>query len=1233
MRPVALAADPSGDLYVGDNASNRVFRIGASGSIRVVAGTGQAGFSGDGGPAVLAMLNGPFGLAVGANGDLYISDTLNNRVRRISAASGIITTVAGNGRPGFGGDFNGPATEAQLQSPVGLATDKQGGFYVADKGNFCVRYVDAGGRIRTYAGGSGFYTAHGLPPYLGFDLLHPEHIALDGRGNLYISVPQEFVFGTGRMIEVTPSGKVTIFSQPADLNTQNVPAGYYAGLAVDQKDQVIAAEYRNLANETTTGGDNYSSRLLVRLGANGLRTILAGNPTFGVGFSGDNGPALTARFTATDLALDSSGNIFIADWLNYRVRKISASSGVITTFAGTEQNIGPLTPAVFSGVIVVDPNPKLQANSRIAADAEGNIFFVADQTRIRKMNPAGAVTTVLGPGITLDGSGKPLVEPAGVVGSMTTDGLGNLLIGITANGNPSTPNGVYRLSRDGVLTLIGGQGAGVMPPNGTPAIQAQLGPPAGIDGNGTVLATGPAAFLGNGGIASFAVFSISSTGLLTRVAFGGSQSLSSLYSAPEPATTFSMDLNSTASTYVGGGRANGTYFALAANVFHIASDGNLYGVSVIPFQGTVTTDTEGNLFVSEGTQWDKPAHRIRIFPANGGSCLVAGTGSAGLGGDGGPALQAEFNTPVALASAGDLVYVLDGGNMRFRKLTPVPSVAANPVQPATGISGSNFAPGQVIVINGSALANTLALAAAPPYPTFVSGTRVTLLSGDGSSRDLPLVYVSPTQLQALLPADVPVGVSNLSITTPFSSSAVTVPVTVQAVAPSLFAADGTGIGLASGTMTRTNPDGSTYTQPIAVCGGVPRSCGPAVLDLGVNPSPIVLTLQAAGLHNYGDLSSIQASVGSIQTTIMSVTASNQAGVDLLSLTFDSSSLAGLGQQPVTVTINGVASNTVLVDFGGRGTWQTLGAPLGLATDIAGNLYVSDTSTNSVQQLRPTQIVATLAGNGSAGFFKDQVLAFGAELNAPGGVAVDAAGLVYVADTQNNRIRRIRADGTIETFAGLGGAGYFGENVPAQQSVLNAPSGLVFDGQGNLYVADSANRRIRRIESTGNIRTVAGNGVAGSAGDEGPAVQAQLNITSGVALRSDGALVIADAGGGSVRYVGSDGIMHLLAGPAAGLIQPVAVATDSNGNVYVADARAHQVFLISAAGAAIVFAGTGTPGYSGDGAAASSAQLNAPMGVLVDGSGAVVIADTGNGLVRRVASDGTISTIMGVVKGH
>lgn len=279
-------------------------------------------------------------------------------------------------------------------------------------------------------------------------------------------------------------------------------------------------------------------------------------------------------------------------------------------------------------------------------------------------------------------------------------------------------------------------------------------------------------------------------------------------------------------------------------------------------------------------------------------------------------------------------------------------------------------------------------------------------------------------------------------------------------------------------------------------------------------------------------------------------------------------------------------------------------------------------------------ISTVAGNGTAGFAGDGGPATSASLNGPIGVAVDTSENVYIADVVNQRIRRV-SQGTISTLAGNGTNSYAGDGGAATSAEMSSPTGVAVDSAGNVYIGDANNNVVRMVTPAGTISTVVGNVCTstttipcgpGQGGDGGPADVAQLDYPLGLAIDSAGTLYIADSINNVIREV-SGGIISTLYF-SLHLSHPVDVAVDSARNVYIADLNNSRIVKVTPAGMSTVFAGNGMSGFSGDGGPASKAELSFPTGVAVDGAGNVYIADTLNQRIRKVGTDGTISTIAG-----
>jgi sugar lactone lactonase YvrE len=334
-------------------------------------------------------------------------------------------------------------------------------------------------------------------------------------------------------------------------------------------------------------------------------------------------------------------------------------------------------------------------------------------------------------------------------------------------------------------------------------------------------------------------------------------------------------------------------------------------------------------------------------------------------------------------------------------------------------------------------------------------------------------------------------------------------------------------------------------------------------------------------------------------------------------------------------INTVAGNTVNYKSygysgdGGQATQAQLWQPRAVAFDAAGDLYIADTLNERIRKVTPAGVISTIAGTGASGFSGDGGPATRATFRDPHGVAVDSAGNVYVADSVNNRIRRVDRNGIITTYAGRG-RGFGGDGGPAAQALLADPKTMSMDPNDNLYFVDLGNHAVRRIDKAGTITTVAGSGVQGDSGDGGPATRAALREPKGVWVTPKGEIFIADTGNNRVRKVDAAGTITTVAGvgragdsgdggPAAqaAVNDPRAVAVDPAGNVYVGEENGQRVRKVDAAGVITTVVGTGVGGYAGDGGPANQARIRNLRGLFIDAQNQMFIADCFNNRIRKV----------------
>jgi uncharacterized protein (TIGR03437 family) len=357
--------------------------------------------------------------------------------------------------------------------------------------------------------------------------------------------------------------------------------------------------------------------------------------------------------------------------------------------------------------------------------------------------------------------------------------------------------------------------------------------------------------------------------------------------------------------------------------------------------------------------------------------------------------------------------------------------------------------------------------------------------------------------------------------------------------------------------------------------------------------------------------------------------------------------------PGWITVSGNSSGV-----GSATVTLVVGADTGAA--VSANIIVAGQTVTVAEAGAQSGIITTVAGNGTAGFSGDGGPAASASLDGPGDVAVDASGNLYISD--DNRIRKVSTSGIITTYAGIGPVGFpggfSGDGGPATSASIYAPRGIVLDASGNLFFADSYNQRIRKVSASGIITTVAGNGYGAPdlggafSGDGGPATSAELNFPIGVALDGSGSLFIADSNNQRIRKVSVAGTIATVAGnpgtciawaepvfctgfsgdggPATSALfdQPMGVAVDAAGNLFIADEDNNRIRKVSASGIITTVAGNGVAGFSGDGGQATSAELNAPTGVAVDASGNLFVVDYANNRIRKVSAGGIITTVAG-----
>ncbi|MFO7695517.1 MAG: hypothetical protein R6V57_20715 [Vicinamibacterales bacterium] len=1121
--------DPS--VYTNASTALLISVIGASGEgarfIATIAGTGTRGFSGDGGPATAAQVNSPMMVRLDGQGNVHVPDAGNHRVRRIDAATGIITTVAGTGTAGFNGDGLA-ATATQLNGPVAVAFDQFGHLYVADYNNHRVRRVDAGTGIVTTVAGTG------VAGYEGDDglataaqLSEPRALALDAVGNLYISDSNG-----SRIRKVSAAtGIITAF------------AGGSWGALGDGGPATSAYIAQATAIVTDDAGDLYladhvNNRIRKVSAATGIITTVAGGDSYG--FGGDGGPMAEATINFPQgLDIDESGNLYIGDTYNHRIRKVAAATGIISTIAGTGT-------ADYSGDGGLASLAGLNGPTHVAAS--GGAVYVCESAgaRVRKIADASA------PAFTAQPSNK------------STDIGGTVSFAADVAGFPP-PALTWQVSNNGTTWA---DLTNTAPYSGvtTPALTITG---ATADLNGLMFQLAAVNGIGTA-TTSAATLTVTTAGKETPVITWANPA-DIVYGTPLGAT----QLNATASV------AGSFVYTPAAGTI-LQAGARTLSVLFTPDDGAhyTTATAEATVVVLPATPvitWADPAP------------IVYGTAL------GAAQLNATANVPGAFGYKPAAGTVLNVGTQPLAVVfTPTDAVNYAPTTGGASIVVTQATPAitwaaPAAIVFGTPLGAAQLNATASTAGTFVYSQPAGTILGAGSHS--LMADFTPADALNFTTASASVQLSVLQATpaitwaspAPILHGTPLGPVQLNATANvagsfSYWPAEGSvlGIGAAQELRAYFTPDDAVNYQFVS-----------RATTIDVNPSgPIITTIAGNGTAGFsGDGGAAAAALVQAPYGIVVDPAGN--------LYFGDSNnyrvrmiAAGTGIISTVAGSGAVYPDSENGAFGGDGGPATAALfrwAADVARDAAGNLFIADPGNRRIRRVdAATGIVTTVAGNGATGSSGDGGAAIAAPLGYPHRVAIDAAGDLYISDPYDSRIRKVTmATGIIGTVAGIGTLGFTGDGGPATSARLNQPGGITFDLAGNLYIADTYNHRVRKVSaSTGFISTVAGTGVADFCGDGAPAGEACLNSPQAVTLDGAGHLYVADAANYRIRRVDAGtGVIATVAGNGGwgttgdgeeatwaeiGVVRGVAV--DAAGDLYLAASEGNRIRKISALGA-------------------------------------------------------------------
>jgi uncharacterized protein (TIGR03437 family) len=730
--PLSMAVDTSGNLYIAD--ASRILLVNhATQVVSVAAGGGPAVSSVKDGPA-LSVRIAPTDLVVAGGNVLFLDSSM---LRQLNVQAATITTLAGQDNVNGSTGDNGPASAALLNMPQQICVDSGGNIYIVELAGYVRKIAAQSGTITTIAGNGGSKFGGDGGPATAATLVHPSGIAVDSAGNIYIADADDL-----RIRKIT-----------AATGIMSTIAGTGAAFEAGDGGSALKASFVALGELAIDSAGNLSlidgNRVRRITAANGIIATVAGNGT--AGLAGDGGPATKAEIDQpAGLALDSAGDLYIADTGNRRVRLVTAATGIITTIAGTSLNGDG---GVAAGAVLTNPQG-------VAVDAAGDLF-IADGSVIREVNATTHVISTFAGGGTSAPNGVGLLQAKLSPLSLAFDSAGDLLVG--------EPGLILSLSAGGTVTTIAGTGTVGYSGDGGQATAARVGYVNAL----TVDSSGRVLFVDYGNKRLRRIDT--TTGVITTVAGNGSAAFTGL---GQPATATGIGnaagvaVDSNGNIYTGGIE---TYYVLeisAAGAVSIAGgvggcgyigDGGPATLAGICQPTSIALDAGGNIYVGDST-----CYCVRRIAAGTGIIqTVAGNGTTGYSGDGGLATEAQLRSVAAIAISGTTLYVSDTLSYVVRAVTP-DTPPALPGMPSFSslVNSASFqtgavAPGELITFYGHYLGpaapNTWQLV---DGKLTIPGANVQVFFDDVPA---PLVYISAGQVNAVAPYSVVNGFSTVRI--------------------------------------------------------------------------------------------------------------------------------------------------------------------------------------------------------------------------------------------------------------------------------------------------------------------------------------------------------------------------------------------------------------------------------------------------------------------------------------
>ncbi len=1264
--PRGVTIDASGNIIVADRNNNRIRSIDASGVVNTIAGSGE--FSFVDGASDTASFRSPTGVAIGALGNIVVADSNNHRIRNISP-DGTVTTIAG-GESGFA---DGASATAEFSSPVGVAIDTGVNIIIADASNHSIRNITLDGTVTTIAGISRGFT-DGASATAEFS--SPVGVAIDGVGNIIVADNNNHSIRS-----IAPDGTVTTVAGSSLGFADGIggDAQFFGpfGIAIDASGNIIVADQNNHSirkidrnNFILVGtpscddigtynlelivsdGEFQSSQIFdINVADDGSCGIIPTNLALSVtaivenilansiiatisAYDSDNPASLTfsivggrdsASFSISgdnQLVIDHSPDF---DTQNSYEIIISASDTVHIATKSFEINVVATEsiPIFTSTPIISAKTNSLYQYSLSASDVEGgNFVFSAapDSDSPIWLAIGAAVTTLAGDGSRDDDDGATSTASFDLPRSVAIDAIGNIIVADANN------HRIRSISTEGVVrTIAGSSTSGFV--NGA-STTARFNSPRDV----TIDALGNIIVADRG---NHSIRKITPDGMVSTIA--GSNTVGSADGASATAR-FSSPIGVTIDAF--------------GNI--IVTDQNNHRIRSIDPDGMVSTIAGSDIGFADGAsataEFDRPwgvtidvlgniivadsaNNRIRSISTDGIVSTIAGSNTVGTA-DGASA-TARFNNPTGVAvDAGGNIIVTDSRNNRIRSIDPdgiVTTIAGSSAGFTDGVaSNAEFFRPVGVAIDASG--NIIIADQSNSRIRQIDRNNFTLV-GTPSCDDIGIYNLKFTVSDGTFQS-----AQSFDITILDDGSCGVIPTNLALSAITIIESIPTSSVIAIINATATNPldvfkfsiVGGRDSASFSISGG-----NQLVIDhspnfdvqssyeiiIGVSDTLHIATksfeidvVATESIPAFTSTPIISAKTNSLYQ--YSLSASDvEGGNFIFSAAPDSDSPIWLVIGAAVTTLAGDGSRD---DDDGATSTASFDLPRSVAIDASGNIIVADANNHRIRSISMEGVVSTIAGSSTSGFVNGASTT--ARFNSPRDVAIDALGNIIVTDRGNHSIRKITPDGMVSTIAGSNTGSFV--NGASATARFRSPTGVTIDAFGNIIVTDQNNHRIRSIDPDGMVSTIAGSDIGFA---DGASATAEFDRPWGVTIDVLGNIIVADSANNRIRSISTDGIVSTIAGSntvgtadgasaTARFNNPTGVAVDAGGNIIVTDSRNNRIRSIDPDGIVTTIAGS-SAGFT-DGVA-SNAEFFRPVGVAIDASGNIIIADQSNSRIRQI----------------